>query len=130
SRSTSRRSRRRWRREPVFQGPARALGPVCAGLLLVVAAARAPAESTAAVRPREERLRRRTRPYYDPAMLRRAAPAAFLVSLLLIAVQAAAAQAPGELDLDFSTPDGRLMTNFTSGFDSATEALVQSDNKV
>jgi uncharacterized delta-60 repeat protein len=63
-------------------------------------------------------------------MLRRAAPAAFLASILLIAVPAAVAQAPGELDLDFSPPDGKLMTNFTSAFDSASEVLVQSDSKI
>jgi uncharacterized delta-60 repeat protein len=63
-------------------------------------------------------------------MIRRAAPAAFLASILLIAVPAAVAQAPGELDLDFSPPDGKLMTNFTTGFDSANEVLVQSDSKI
>jgi uncharacterized delta-60 repeat protein len=62
-------------------------------------------------------------------MLRRIAPAAFLVFMLLIAVPASVAQAPGELDLGFSS-DGKVMTNFTSGFDSANEVLVQGDGKI
>jgi uncharacterized delta-60 repeat protein len=63
-------------------------------------------------------------------MLRRAAPAPLLVSVLLVAVPSAAAALPGDLDGSFSAPDGKATTNFTTGFDSASAVLVQSDTKV
>jgi uncharacterized delta-60 repeat protein len=62
-------------------------------------------------------------------MFRRAAPALVLTSFLLVAVAAAAAAVPGDLDGSFST-DGKATTNFTTGFDSASAVLVQGDTKI
>ncbi|HEY3069272.1 MAG TPA: hypothetical protein VGJ34_03065 [Gaiellaceae bacterium] len=62
-------------------------------------------------------------------MFRRAAPALALMSFLLVAVAAAAAAVPGDLDGSFST-DGKATTNFTTGFDSASAVLVQGDTKI
>jgi uncharacterized delta-60 repeat protein len=55
--------------------------------------------------------------------------AAFLGVLVLVALPSAAYAAPGDLDGTFSS-DGKLTTNFASGFDGAFGVVVQSDGRI